>query len=131
MKNKTILACCAALVAAVSLPAFLNAADDHDHEVIEDAMKTYHKAPKGTDPVAKKAAKGEASEAEIKELLAAYEAMAECKPPRGEKSAWDERMATLVAATKDLAAGKDGSVAAFKKAGDCKGCHNDFKPEKK
>lgn len=129
MKYKTMLACCAAIAAAISFPALLNAADGH--EVIEEAMKKYHKAPKGTDPVAKKAAKGEASEAEIKELLGAYEAMAKVEPPRGDKDAWDERMATLVAATKDLAAGKDGSVEAFKKAGNCKACHSDFKPEKK
>ena len=132
MKIVSFLTLCTAVAAVASLTfSSLRAADDHDHEVIESAMKKYHKAPKGTDPVAKKAAKGEASKEQIAELLAAYEGMAEVKPPRGEQSAWDKRMEELVAATKDLQAGKDGSVETFKKAGDCKACHTDFKPKKK
>ena len=38
-------------------------------DVIKDVMKTYHKAPKGVDPVCKKAADGKASPEEIKKVL--------------------------------------------------------------
>ena len=132
MKVVSFLTLCTAVAAIASFTfSNLRAADDHDHEVIEAAMKKYHKAPKGTDPAAKKAAKGEASKEEIADLLKAYEGMAEVKPPRGEKDAWDKRLEELIAATKELQAGKDGSVDAFKKAGDCKACHTDHKPKKK
>ena len=130
MKVVSFLTLCTAVAALASLTfSSLRAAEDHDHEVIEEAMKKYHKAPKGTDPAAKKAAKGEASKEEITDLLKAYEAMAEVKPPKGDKDAWDKRLEELIAATKDLHDGKDGSVEAFKTAGNCKACHKEHKPD--
>jgi hypothetical protein len=126
MNRKVILTFATAIVAVATLSLPLHAADD---EAISDAMKEYHKAPKGTDPVAKKAAKGEASSSEVKKLLKAYESMAKVEPPRGDAEAWKARLDTLIAATNDLKDEKDGSVEAFAKAGDCKGCHNEHKPE--
>ena len=128
MNRKAILAFCTAIIAVASLSVSLQAADD---KVISEVMKEYHKAPKGTDPIAKKAAKGEASTSEVSKLLRGYKSMAKVEPPKGEADAWNERMTKLITATEELKEGKDGAVDAFAKAGDCKACHTEHKPDKK
>lgn len=96
---------------------------------IKDAMQKYHKAPKGTDPVGKRAAGGQATKEELAGMVKAYSAMATVKPPRGEDASWKEKVSALIAATKDLHAGKPGAVDAYKNASNCKACHNVHKPE--
>ena len=44
-------------------------------EVIEEAMKKYHKAPDGTDPTCKKVTAGTATADELAAILKSYEAM--------------------------------------------------------
>jgi len=122
MYRKLSLIACAA-VAAFSLTTA--SADD----VISGVMKKYHKAPEGTDPVCKKAGAGAASEAELADLLKAYESLAEVKPPRGDDAAWEQRTADLVAAVKLLQAKDAGGADAYKKAVNCKACHTDHKPD--
>jgi len=126
MIRKSILVLCTTAVAVFSLSSTLNAASD---DVISEVMKEYHKAPKGTDPIAKKAAKGEAKKAEVSKLLRGYKSMAKAEPPKGEVDAWNKRMETLIAATEALKEEKEGSVEAFAKAGDCKACHSEHKPD--
>lgn len=96
---------------------------------LEDFMKKYHKAPKGTDPICKKAGDGKASKAELTALLEGYTAMGAMKAPKGDDAAWKQKNAALVAAVKDLQAGKADAGAAYKTAVNCKACHNAHKPD--
>ncbi|MCB1078527.1 MAG: hypothetical protein KDM64_11935 [Verrucomicrobiae bacterium] len=98
-------------------------------DVIEDFMKEYHKAPKGTDPVCKKATNGAASADELAGLLKGYQAICAEAPPKGEKADWVKKCQALVAAVKGLQAGDAGAADAYKKAVNCKGCHSEHKPD--
>jgi len=118
-----------ALAGAVALTASVRAADDHDHEVIEKVMKDLHKAPKGVDPVCKKAADGTATKEELKKLLEGYQAMAKVKPPKGEAASWKEKNGALIAAVKGLQKGAPDAAAKFKEAVNCKSCHSAHKPD--
>jgi len=105
-----------------------NAAED-DHEVIEEVMKTLHKAPKGVDPVSKKAADGKATPEELKRLVDGYAKMAKTSPLKGDAASWKEKTSTLLAATKDLQAGKDMALDKFREAVNCKACHTAHRPD--
>lgn len=113
------------LLLALSLSSCPLLADD----AIEDAMKKYHKAPDGTDPVCKKVSNGEATPEQLAELLKAYEAMAAAKPPKGNQASWDEKNQALISAVKKIQAGDATGVSAYKKAVNCKACHTLHKPD--
>jgi cytochrome c2 len=98
-------------------------------EVIEDAMKKYHKAPKGQDPVCKIVANGKASTEQIAELLTAYQAMCKEAPPRGEKADWVKKCQAVIASLKKIQGGDTAGAEEFKKASNCKACHSEHKPE--
>lgn len=98
-------------------------------EVIEDAMKKYHKAPKGQDPVCKVVANGQGSTAQIAELLTAYQAMCKENPPRGDKEAWVKKCQAVIASLKKIQGGDAAGAEEFKKATNCKACHSEHKPE--
>jgi hypothetical protein len=110
------------LAAALSLgtATFVIAADMS----IEDVMKKYHKAPKGTDPVCKTVSDGKASKEQLAELLAAYKAMAAQKPSEGDAGSWKEKSSALIAATQALLDGQPDGVAKYKAAVNCKACHS-------
>lgn len=117
------------LTAALCAGASYAADAAKDEEIIKDVMKKYHKAPQGQDHLAKKAAAGKASPAEVKELVAAYGKMAETThPPKGDEKSWKEKTSTLFAAAKGLEKGDAASIEAFKKASDCRGCHQVHRP---
>ncbi|QNN23127.1 hypothetical protein HED60_12890 [Planctomycetales bacterium ZRK34] len=96
------------------------------HELLEKIMKDYHK---GKTSLVQKAVKGEASKEEIAKLSEAYHQMAKMKPPVGGQADWDKRVAALIAATDQLAAGTPGAGGALKKAVNCKACHKEHKPD--
>jgi hypothetical protein len=77
-----------------------------------------------------KAIAGKATKQEKEELLTLYTALSQNKPPKGDAKAWKERTDKIVAAAKDLAAGKEGSTAALKTATNCGDCHNVHRPKK-
>ncbi len=118
----------AAMVAGlVSVCGVLNAADAPNPT--KEAMKNYHKAPKGVDPVCKKALDGKASPEELAKLIAGYKAMCAAKPPRGDEASWKEKTATLLAAAEGLKKGTPEAAAKYKEAVNCKACHSAHKPE--
>ncbi len=126
--NKHILsACVAALLTGGSLLSSLQAAESSN--VIKQGMKAYHKAPKGVDPVCKKAADGKATPEELKKLVECYGLLAKAKPPRGDEASWKEKTSKLVAAAQSLQKGEPGAEAKYKEAVNCKACHNVHKPE--
>lgn len=127
--NPVILAASiVSLLASFALISQVNAADA-DEAAIEKVMKTYHKAPKGEDPVCKKAVDGKATPEEIKKLVAAYKTLAAAKPPRGEAASWKEKTSKLLTAAEGLEKGGAEATAKYKAALNCKACHDVHKPE--
>ena len=108
----------ALLFAAISIG--FAAADD----VIKDVMKKYHKPE---DALCKKVGKGEATSADLSTLLIAYEGMKSATPPKGDKAVWAEKCDALIAAVKKVQSKDASGVSDFKKAVNCKGCHDGFK----
>lgn len=98
---------------------------------IKDAMQKYHKAPKGTDPMCKKAGAGQASKEDLAGMVAAYKAMCGAKPPQGDQAKWVKLCSALANATASLEKGEAGAADKYKAAVNCKGCHEEFKPAKK
>ncbi len=95
----------------------------------KEFMKVYHKAPKGVDPVCKKAADGKATAAELSHLVAGYKAMCSAKPPKGDEASWKEKTSKLLAAAEALQKGAADGAAKYKEAVNCKGCHSAHKPD--
>lgn len=126
MHRKIITRAGAAFVAAFALFTAVSHAED---EAMEKFMKDYHKAPKGTDPICKKAVDGKASEADLAGLLAGYQAMCGAKPPKGEVGPWQEKCKALIAAVKGLQAKDAAANESYKKAVNCKACHSAHKPD--
>lgn len=124
--TKTALRASAVLAVAFGLCVTgLTAADAKNP--IKDAMQKYHKAPKGTDPVCKKAGAGQASKEEIKGMVAAYTAMAAAKPPQGDDASWKAKAGALLAAAQALDKGEAGAADKYKAAVNCKSCHEPHK----
>src|ERR1041385_6164561 len=117
----------AALVLSVSA---VRAADaGSDEEIIEGIMKKYHKAPRGTDNVSQKFAKGTATPEEIKGLVEAHDKLAKTKPPKGDEKSWKEKTSKLAAAAHALQKGGANGAAMYKEAFNCKSCHMAHKPD--
>ena len=129
MKRQILVLAGAAMVAAFSLLTVSSYGAEGD-KVISDVMKKSHKAPQGTDPVCKKVSNGQATDAELAELLKGYQDMCGAKPPRGEVADWTKKCQALITAVKSLQAKDPGGVAAYKAAVNCKACHSEHKPEK-
>jgi mono/diheme cytochrome c family protein len=131
MKQKRMLAS-ALTAAALAVAGFtfhhLNAAEPGE-DAIKQVMKIYHKAPKGVDPICKKASDGKATPAELKNLVAAYRTMSKASPPKGDAASWKEKTAKLLAAAEALSAGQPDGAALYKEAVNCKACHSVHKPD--
>ena len=119
---------------AITIPTLhLVAADSGQPEKdgpIAVVMQKYHKAPKGVDPVCKRAIEGKATQDELKHLVEAYKIMAKSKPPHGDDASWKEKTALLIATSEALLKGSPDAAAKFKEAVNCKACHSAHKPEK-
>ena len=94
-------------------------------DLIKGAMK---KNWKPEDAVAKKVGKGEATDAELDSLIKCVQAICGATPPRGEKAAWVEKCKALVGALQKVKAKDAAGISEFKKANNCKACHDVFKP---
>jgi hypothetical protein len=116
------------LIALLSSAPLL--AEESSETLIQRAMKLAHKAPKGIAKLGEKIVDGTASDDEVKKVLEAYLAAADSKPPKGDAAEFKKRWSTLVAATQDVAAKKEGAAAAYKEAVACKACHNEHKEQK-
>jgi hypothetical protein len=71
------------------------------NDVIKDAMKKYHKPE---DALCKKVGKGEATDADLAELLKVYTAMCGQTPGKGDKAKWVEKCQALIGAVKKVQA---------------------------
>ncbi len=127
LKLATIVA---SLLMVGTLVRQLNAADAND-DIIKQVMKDFHKAPKGVDPICKKATEGTASMEEIKKLIECYKTLAKTKAPQGEAASWTEKTRKLVETSQALPKGGADAQAKYKEAVNCKACHSLHKPEDK
>jgi hypothetical protein len=94
---------------------------------IKDAMDFAHKAPKGEKKLSEKIVDGTAPEADVKKTLDLYKAMADTKPPKGDQTAFKEKVAKLIAATEEVVDKKPDAAAHYKEASNCKDCHSQFR----
>ena len=101
---------------------------DANEDAIKKVMDDYHKAPKGTDTISKKASDGKATPEELKGLVAAYETLAKCTAPKGDAASWKEKTAKLLAAAQALQKGDPGAADAYKAAVNCRDCHSAHRP---
>jgi hypothetical protein len=104
--------------ALASLEGFQAADKDKPKFSIQDVMQQAHEGG-----LLKVVVEGKAKDKDKKELLEMYIALSQNKPPQGTEKSWKEKTGPIVAAAKDVVAGKKGAEAALKKAVDCKGCH--------
>ncbi len=87
---------------------------------IADAMKKYHK---GDTATCKKVAAGTATPAELSDILKGYESMVGAKPDKGTDASWKEKCNALIAAVKEIQSKNPKGVSDYKKAVNCKACH--------
>lgn len=123
----SITAGTAVVLAASVFVSTLNAAEGSNPT--KEFMKKFHKAPKGVDPVCKKATDGKASAAELSQLVAGYKAMCSAKPPKGDEASWKEKTGKLLEAAMALQKGAADGAAKYKEAVNCKACHSAHKPD--
>lgn len=113
---------------ASSLTALI-AADDvskKEPKDIHDVMEWTHK---GKESMAAKVKEGKGTKDEIAILLRFYKFMATQKPELGDGASWKEKMTALVAAAEKLQKGDTDAVESYKKAVNCKACHDVHKPK--
>ena len=122
-----IAASIATLFVGGALISGLNAAEESNPT--KQFMKAFHKAPKGVDPVCKKAGAGMASADELTKLVAGYKAMCSAKPPKGDDASWKDKTGKLLAAAQALQSGAPDGAAKYKEAVNCKACHSAHKPD--
>lgn len=117
----------AAVLAAVAwlTPGEVTAEDDAPKYTIEEIMEKAH-TKKG---IYNKIIKGDGTKEEKKQLVELYVALGQNKPPKGDLKSWKEKTSAMLAAAKDLAAGKSGADAKLKKAADCMACHDVHKAD--
>jgi hypothetical protein len=86
-----------------------------------DISEVMQKAHKGG--LLKKVTGGNASAEEKTQLLEYYTALSQNKPPKGDEKEFKKRTDPIVAAAKEVVAGKEGAEAKLSKAVNCKDCH--------
>jgi hypothetical protein len=123
----SIVTTVAAAIAASFLVSNLHAAEGDN--ATKQFMKEFHKAPKGVDPVCKKATDGKASKEELSKLVAGYKAMTTAKPPKGDEASWKEKTGKVYEAAMALQKGAADGAAKYKEAVNCKACHSAHKPD--
>ena len=111
--------CVAALLALAGMTVFV-AADDKPKYDIESIMKKAHDEKTG---LYFKVVRGQATGAEMKELVELYVELGKNKPEKGDAKSWKEKTDALIAAAREVAAGKEGAVKSLQKAANCRACH--------
>ena len=117
----------AAVIAVSALSSSLNADHHESHEL--DLSTIMKKGHKGKTSLVAKVKNGEASEAELKELIGMYLAMEKLTPPMGDAASWKEKTAKLASTSINVFAKTDGALDAFSKAVNCKACHKVHKED--
>jgi hypothetical protein len=111
---------CTMLSAAILVGAGFTAVGEKAS--IKEVMLEAHK--KG---LLKKVAGGKGDKADAEKLLKLYTDLAANKPPAGEAADWKTKTDAIVAAAKEVVAGKEGAGKALTKAVNCGACHKAHK----
>jgi len=118
--------CSVALLAGALMTTMLVRAEDEKAKyTIEEVMKKVH----GKTNLAKKLMMGRLSDDDKTTLIEYYEALPKNKPPKGSADDWKKRTDNLVTTAKAAISGGPAEKASFRKAVDCKSCHDAHKME--
>ncbi|HBH52018.1 MAG TPA: hypothetical protein DDY91_09010 [Planctomycetaceae bacterium] len=110
--KRMLLSLAVACIAVVSV----HAADEKPKYTTKQVMKFFKE-----EKLNEKFLKGEISKEETQKLVDGFTAMGQQKPPKGDETAWKEKVDALLKAT------KDGNKEAFGKAVNCGACHGAHK----
>lgn len=124
--RRLLVGCVAALVAMAGVGIALSPsrAADGDSPVkhtIKEVMKLAHGKDAG---LLQKVLKGEASEAQKKELLDAYVSLVENTPTKGDEASWHQLAGKAALAAAKVVVGREGAVQELESATNCKACHS-------
>ena len=122
MRTSLVAALVFGFIASVAVIT-TRAADEQPKWDVKQVMKAAHK-----DGLLKKVVSGEGNEQDAKDLLALYEALGANKAPRGDAAEWKAKNDAIIAAAKDVVAGKEGAGKALQAATNCANCHKAHKP---
>lgn len=121
MKKVLVAGACAVLFLAAT--AAVHSADKKVKS-IKEVMQEGHK--QGKPPLCGVASKGVIKKEEAEKLLSLYEDMAQGMPKKGDAESWKAKCEALISATKKLVADPKDN-ADYKKAVNCKACHDAHK----
>ena len=105
--------------------AVVSHAEDKPKYTVAEIMKALNK---GEDSVGKRVGKGMGTKADFDTLVAYYSSLPLNEPEQGDPATWKQKATALLEAAKALQSGKDGALAQYNKAADCKACHNVYRP---
>ncbi|HWE01642.1 MAG TPA: hypothetical protein VG326_04470 [Tepidisphaeraceae bacterium] len=122
--------------AFIGLGAVSRGDDTGSTPTIKEIMKVGFAGDKKAkvDSLTKVVTSGKGTHENADQLLKLCKELADRKPPKGDTADWTKRTGDLVAAAEQLDKGDmptPESIAAYKKAADCKSCHTEFRPPKK
>lgn len=92
---------------------------------VSEIMKTLHKKDKLHAAVSS----GKASDEQKVQLLDLYLHMADTKPSNGQTEKWAAEVQPIVHAAAKVVVGREGAADEYKKAVNCKSCHDKFKSD--
>lgn len=112
-------------LAALMLAAgYVGAEDAKPKYTIKEVMKQAHGKPA---KLLAKVLDGKGTDDDKKKILELYEEMAKNKAPKGDADNWKKLNDAVVAAAQEVVDGKEGGIAALKKATTCGDCHSAHK----
>ena len=97
-----------------------------DDEKIGKIMKA---AMKGETSLFKKVCTGKGTPEDARKLSNCLNGLKGTKAPKGDQAAYDQKIDALLKAAADMAEGKKEAQPALGKAGNCKACHSEHKPD--
>jgi hypothetical protein len=118
----------AALILSVVVGLALVRADDPPKYTVKQVMDMANKDSKDKTVLSIYSKLMASTDADEQKKLGAqlvdlYTILGQNKPAKGDADDWTKRVTVIVADAKDVADGKDGSIAQLKKDNDCMGCH--------
>jgi cytochrome c556 len=127
--NKVTKLLAAALTGGILLGAYGVRAAEQPKYTTKEVMKALYK---GKESLHHKVADGNGTPEDFGKLVEYLPSLQLNDPPVGDKKEWQDRCKKLVAAAKDLKAGKPGALDGYKAAANCKECHTAHKkPDEK
>jgi cytochrome c553 len=101
-------------------------AGDEPKYTISQVMKALHK---GEDSLGNKVSKGQGTKEDFAKLVEYYSSLPLDTPPEGDDASWKTKTTALLDAAKALRDGKEGALAQYNKAVNCKACHSVHRTE--